>query len=70
MVQLAVLIFLEDYLSYAWTKQQLAKSTAIINLQDGVSAISAVIIAHIADSCVGRFNMILLSTLTFITVSL
>ena len=70
MVEFAVLKILEDYLSYTWSKQHLAKSTAIINLQDGVSAVSAVIVAHIADSCAGRFNMILLSTLTYITVSL
>lgn len=61
---------LEEYLSFTWSKQHLAKLIAIINLQDGVSAVSAVIVAHIADSCVGRFNMILISTLTYITVSL
>ena len=70
MVEFAVLKFLEDYLSYTWTKKHLAKLTAIMNLQDGVSAVSAVIVAHIADSCVGRFNMVLLSTLTYIMVSL
>ena len=70
MVELLVLTFLEDYFAYAWSEQHLAKSTAIINLRGGVSAVSAVIVAHIADSCVGRFNMILLSTLTYMTVSL
>lgn len=70
MVEFAVLKILEDYLLYTWSKEHLAISTAIINLQDGVSAVSAVIVAHIADSCVGRFHMIRLSTLTYITVSL
>ncbi|KAL4601202.1 hypothetical protein ACB092_11G255600 [Castanea dentata] len=67
LVEFSVMKLLEDYLSSTWSKQHLAKVTAIINLQDGVSAVSAVIVAHFADSCVGRFNMILLSTLTYIT---
>lgn len=70
MVELAVLKILADYLAYTWNKKHLAKLTAIINLHDGVSAVSAVIVAHIADSCIGRFHMIRLSTLTYIMVSL
>lgn len=70
MVEFAVLKILEYDLLHIWNKEHLAISTAIINLQDGVSAVSAVVVAHIADSCVGRFHMICLSTLTYITVSL
>ncbi|KAM4073024.1 hypothetical protein ACB094_11G185000 [Castanea mollissima] len=67
LVEFSVMKLLQDYLSFTWRKQHLAKVAAIINLQDGVSAVSAIIVAHLADSCVGRFNMILLSTLTYIT---
>ena len=70
LVEYAVVTISLDYLSDTWGKEHLGKASAIINFQDGVSAVSAVIVAHIADSCVGRFNMIVICTLSYITVSL
>ena len=54
MVEYAVVYILLDYLSDASVNQNLAKATAIINFQDGLSTVSTVIVAHIADSCLGR----------------
>uniref|UniRef100_A0A7N2LCU8 Uncharacterized protein n=1 Tax=Quercus lobata TaxID=97700 RepID=A0A7N2LCU8_QUELO len=70
LVNYGVVNLLMDYLTDSWTNQHFAKATAIINLQDGVSTISEVIVAHLADSYYGRFNMIVICAITYITVSL
>jgi hypothetical protein len=69
-VEYAMVKVSEDYLSEAWGKEELVKATVLINLQDGITAVSTVIVAHFADCCVGRFNMIVICTLSYITVSL
>ena len=45
-----------DYLTVNWKKQHLPKAVAIIKLQDGVAAVLAVVLAYVADSCIGRVN--------------
>lgn len=69
MVEYAVVNILLDYLSRPPVNQYPAKATAIINFQDGLSTVSAVIVAHIADSCIGRFKINFICTIAYIVVS-
>ena len=39
-----------------------------MNLQDGVATILAVVLAHIADSYIGRFAMIVFTGIAYISV--
>ena len=39
-----------------------------MNLQDGVATILAVVLAHIADSYIGRFVMIVFTSIAYISV--
>ena len=59
-----------DYLTSNWQTEDLPKAVAIINLQDGVTTVLAVVLAHVADSCMGRFKVVLYTTLAYILVSL
>ena len=61
--------FLIDYLTSNWQTEDLPKAVAIINLQDGVTTVLAVVLAHVADSCIGRFKVVLYTTLAYILVS-
>ena len=61
--------FLIVYLADKWKKEHLPKAVAIINLQEGVTTVLAVVLAHVADSCMGRFKMVFLTTVAYILVS-
>ena len=69
LVEHAVMSILIDYLTDIWKKQHLPKAVAIINLQDGVKTVLAVVLAYVADSCMGRFKVVLYTTLAYILVS-
>ena len=56
------------YLIDNWEKQHLPKAVVIMNLQDGVATILAVVLAHIADSYIGRFAMIVFTSIAYISV--
>nr|XP_023871681.1 protein NRT1/ PTR FAMILY 5.14-like [Quercus suber] len=66
-VEYAVVSTLIDYLTGNWKKQHLPKAVAIINLQDGVATVLAVVLAHVADSCIGRVNMIVFTTISYVS---
>ena len=57
------------YLTDSWKKEHLPKAVAIINLQDGLTTVLEVVLAHVADSCMGRFKMVFLTTVAYILVS-
>ena len=61
--------FLIVYLTDNWKKENLPAAVAIINLQDGVRTVLAVVLAYVADSCMGRFKVVLYTTLAYILVS-
>ena len=65
----AAVSFLIVYLTEKWKEEHLPKAVAIINLQDGVTTVLAVVLAHVADSCMGRFKMVFLTTVAYILVS-
>ena len=65
----AAVSFLIVYLADKWKKEHLPKAVAIINLQDGVTTLLAVVLAHVADSCMGRFKMVFFTTVAYISVS-
>ena len=58
-----------DYLTRNLQTEDLPKAVAIINLQDGVTTVLAVVLAHVADSCMGRFKMVFFTTVSYISVS-
>ncbi|KAM4087817.1 hypothetical protein ACB094_07G024400 [Castanea mollissima] len=62
----AAVSFLIVYLTDNWTKEHLPKAATIINLQDGVTTVLAVVLAYVADSCMGRFKVVLYTTLAYI----
>ena len=68
LVEHAVMSILIDYLTDIWKKQHLPKAVAIINLQDGVTTVLAVVLAHVADSCIGHFKMVVFTTVAYILV--
>ena len=61
--------FLIDFLTDNWKEENLPAAVAIINLQDGVKTVLAVVLAYVADSCMGRFKVVLYTTLAYILVS-
>ena len=65
----AVVSTLIDYLTRNLQTEDLPKAVAIINLQDGVKTVWAVVLANVADSCMGRFKVVLYTTLAYILVS-
>ena len=72
LVDHAVMSILIDYLTDTWKKQHLSrlpKAVAIITLQDGVTTVLAFVLAHVADSCIGRFKMVFFTTVAYISVS-
>ena len=52
-----------------WKKEHLPKAVEIINLQDGVTTVLEIVLAHVADSCMGRFKMVFFTTVAYISVS-
>ena len=69
LVDHAVMSILIRYLQVYWKKQHLPKAVAIITLQDGVTTVLAFVLAHVADSCMGRFKMVFFTTVAYISVS-
>ena len=69
LVEHTVMFILIDYLTGIWKKQHLPKAVAIINLLEGVTTVLAVVLAHVADSCIGRFQMVVFTTVAYILVS-
>ena len=67
-----------DYLTTAWKKDPsknpileeayLPTAATIVNLQDGISTVSAVVVAYIADSYLNCFTTIVICALTYTMV--
>ena len=69
MVNKAVVEMLIDCFTKNWMKGHLRNAATIAYLQNGITTVSAVIVAYIADYYLGRFKMIFICTFTYITVS-
>jgi hypothetical protein len=70
MAEFLVVRTLFTYLVENWENHHLPTTATIINLQDGLKTVSAVIVAHIADSYYrGLFNTIVFSNVAYIMVS-
>ncbi|KAJ9146094.1 hypothetical protein P3X46_028404 [Hevea brasiliensis] len=66
LVKNAVADVLMLYLIEDWESSNLPKAAAIINIEEGVTAIIALVIAHFTDACIGRFKMVLFTTASYI----
>ena len=69
LVHHAAMEILIDYLRENWENEHLPKVATTVNLMDGTYTVTTIIFAHIADSCMGRFKMVVTSTVMYITVS-
>ena len=69
LVHHAAMEILIDYLTENWENEHLPKVATTVNLMDGTYTVTTIIFAHIADSCMGRFKMVVTSTVMYITVS-
>ena len=69
MVKLVVVEVLIDYLTGKWKKVHLPIAATIINFREAISTVLAVFVTHLADSHVGRYQMIVLSALSYVMVS-
>ena len=69
MADISVVTTLFSYLMHNWEKQHLPKAAAVINIQNGLTSVLAIIVAYVADTCTGLFNMIIFSTVSYIVVS-
>lgn len=58
-----------EYLTRTDQNENLPKAATIVNHKDGSSTIIAVIFSGIADSYIGRFKMVFVSTLVYIALS-
>ena len=56
------------YLTDNW-KKHLPEIVAIIKVQDGLTTVLSHFLAYVADSCMGRFKVVLYTTLAYILVS-
>ncbi|KAK9989690.1 hypothetical protein SO802_029929 [Lithocarpus litseifolius] len=63
----AVVSTLIDYLTGNWEEPHLPKAVAIIKFQDGIATVLAVVLAYVADSCIGRVNMIVFTTISYVS---
>lgn len=68
-VEHAAMGILIEYLTRTDQNENLPKAATIVNLKDGSSTIIAVIFSGIADSYIGRFKMVFVSTLVYIALS-
>uniref|UniRef100_A0A5B7BR24 Uncharacterized protein n=1 Tax=Davidia involucrata TaxID=16924 RepID=A0A5B7BR24_DAVIN len=66
LVENALVCVLIDHLAENWKSEHLHKVAAIVNVQEGVSAVMVIVVAHISDAYVGRFKMVLFSTAAYI----
>ena len=69
LVEHAAIDILIEYLTSTDENENLPKAATIINLMAGSSTIIAVIFSGIADSFIGGFKMVFISTLMYIAVS-
>ncbi|KAM4097743.1 hypothetical protein ACJW30_07G024900 [Castanea mollissima] len=67
LVEFAVANIMIVYLTDNWKRQNLPKAVVIMNLQDGVATILAVVLSFIADSYTGRFAMIVFTSIAYIS---
>lgn len=62
-----------DYLTGKWKKVHLPIAATIINFSEAISTVLVVfvsIVTHLADSYIGRYQMIVISALSYVMVSL
>ncbi|KAK7849848.1 hypothetical protein CFP56_002308 [Quercus suber] len=72
MINLAVvelyIVYLQDMDYHSIQEDYLPTAATIVNLQDGISTVSAVIVAYIADSNLKCFNTIVICALAYTMV--
>ncbi|XP_028114956.1 uncharacterized protein LOC114312859 isoform X2 [Camellia sinensis] len=66
LVEKGVVGILISYLEEKWDKENLTKVASVTNLQDGLSAVMMIVIAHISDTWTGRFMMVVYSTVAYV----
>ncbi|CAL5386984.1 unnamed protein product [Camellia sinensis] len=66
LVDKGVVGILISYLEEKWDKENLTKVASVTNLQDGLSAVMMIVIAHISDTWTGRFMMVVYSTVAYV----
>lgn len=59
-----------DYLTGKWKKVHLPIAATIINFSEAISTVLVVFVTHLADSYIGRYQMIVISALSYGMVSL
>ena len=70
MAQFLLLTVQFPYIMEKWENQHPVKAATIIYLQQGLTTVSAIIIAHVADSgTLGLFSIIFFSTVSYTMVS-
>ncbi|KAK9983585.1 hypothetical protein SO802_033110 [Lithocarpus litseifolius] len=66
LVKLVVVEVLIDYLTGKWKKVHLPIAATIINFREAISTVLAVFVTHIADSYIGRYQMLVISALSYV----
>ncbi|GMP51088.1 hypothetical protein CsSME_00017456 [Camellia sinensis var. sinensis] len=66
LVDRGVVGILISYLEENWEKENLAKVASVTNVQDGLSAVMMIVIAHISDTWTGHFMMVVYSTVAYV----
>ncbi|KAL7248501.1 hypothetical protein ACSBR2_003269 [Camellia fascicularis] len=66
LVDKGVVGILISYLEENWKEVNLAKVASVINVQDGLSAVMMIVLAHISDTWTGRFKMVVYSTVAYV----
>ena len=60
MADISVVTTLFSYLMHNQENQHLPKATAVINIQNGLTSVLAIIVAYVVDTCTGLFNVMIL----------
>ncbi|CAL5388577.1 unnamed protein product [Camellia sinensis] len=68
LVDRGVVGILISYLEENWEKENLAKVASVTNVQDRLSAVMMIVIAHISDTWTGHFMMVVYSTVAYVIV--
>ncbi|KAE8727819.1 hypothetical protein F3Y22_tig00005294pilonHSYRG00057 [Hibiscus syriacus] len=66
-VEKAFFSVLISFVTSSWETYHLPKAAAIVNAQEGVSILFALVIAYVADEWLGRFKVVGYTTAAFIT---
>lgn len=66
LVDKGVVGILISYLVENWKEVNLGKVASVINVQDGLSAVMMIVLAHISDTWTGRFKMVVYSTVAYV----